>query len=64
MDWMLSTRIEAEIVLHSTTPPSWSVEALDTDGEGGVDVTVFSAPRARERAVEYATWKYGFYSER
>ena len=56
---MLSVRVEAEIALRSTMPPAWSVEAINTDGEGGVDVTVFSGPRARERAVEYATWKYG-----
>jgi len=61
---MLSTRIEAEIALRSTTPPTWSVEAVNTDGEGGVDVTNFSGPRARERAVEYAVWKYGSYTER
>ncbi|HVC61915.1 MAG TPA: hypothetical protein VND19_16335 [Acetobacteraceae bacterium] len=61
---MLSTRIEAEIALRSTAPPTWSVEAINTDGEGGVDVTNFSGPLARERAVEYAIWKYGSYSER
>lgn len=61
---MLNAQIEAEIALRSTAPLSWSVEAIDTDGEGGVDVTIFSGPRARERAVEYAVWKYGIYSER
>ena len=55
---MLSTRIEAEVIENATTPRTWTVEALDTDGDGGVDVTVFSGPDARARAIEYANWKY------
>ena len=55
----MANRIEAEVVANHSMPPSWSVEALDTDGDGGIDVTVFSGPRAHERAIEYAAWKYG-----
>ena len=50
--------LAAEIVRNDTTPPSWSVEATDTDGEGGMDVTIFSGPAAEARAHEYAAWKY------
>lgn len=49
----------AEVVKNETAPPSWTVEALDSDGDGGVDVTVFSGPDAESRAREYALWKYG-----
>jgi hypothetical protein len=36
----------------------WVVETLDSAGDGGVYVTVFSGPKARERALEYAEEKY------
>jgi hypothetical protein len=36
---------------------TWHVEAVGDDGE--VYVAVFSGPRARERAAEYADWKNG-----
>ena len=61
---MLSTPIEAEIAKNDTTPPSWSVEAIDVDDEGGIDVTIFSGPRAYERSVDYARSHYGFVRER
>jgi hypothetical protein len=47
-----------EIVTHSTVPQSFTVEAIDTDGDGGIDMTTFSGPNAKERAHEYAAWKY------
>jgi hypothetical protein len=37
------------------SPDDWVVETLD---DGGVYVTVFSGPQARERAFEYAEEKY------
>jgi hypothetical protein len=44
-------------------PLTWRVEAYDDD-DGGIDVNIFSGGDARERAVEYAAWRYGFtYSE-
>jgi hypothetical protein len=36
----------------------WVVEALDSDGDGGIYATVFSGPLAKERALEYAEEKY------
>jgi hypothetical protein len=60
---MQEGHFEAEIVQRSSAPISWSVESLDTDGDGGVDVTIFSGPCAHDRAIEYAAWKYGAYTE-
>ena len=39
-------------------PMTWRVEAYDRDG--GVDVNIFSGNDAKERAVEYAAWKYAW----
>ena len=36
----------------------WVVEALDSHGDGGIYVTVFVGPKAKERALEYAGEKY------
>jgi hypothetical protein len=36
----------------------WVVETLDSTGDGSVYITVFSGPKARERAIEYAEEKY------
>jgi hypothetical protein len=33
----------------------WRVEAIGPDGE--VYVSIFSGPKAKERAAEYAEWK-------
>jgi hypothetical protein len=49
----------AEVVRDASIPNAWRVEKLDSDGDGGVDVTIFAGPGARERATEYAAWKYG-----
>jgi hypothetical protein len=48
----------AEIVRHETTPASWSVEAIDTAGDGNVERVTFSGPAAEGRAIEYAEAKY------
>lgn len=36
----------------------WVVETLDSHGDGGIYVTVFAGPQAKERALEYAEEKY------
>ncbi len=52
--------IEVSLVANDDTAPlSWSVEAVNSDGDGGIDVTMFSGPSAEQRAREYARWKYG-----
>ena len=35
----------------------WRVERLDPLGEGGVDVAIFSGPRAETLAREYFVWR-------
>lgn len=57
----METKFPAEVVKDATLPNAWRVEKLDSDQDGGIDVTIFSGPSARERAAEYATWKYGSY---
>jgi len=47
-----------EVVENDGLPQSFTVEAIDTDGDGAVDLTVFSGLNAAERAAEYAAWKY------
>ena len=51
--------VEVTLVANDTVPASWSVEAVNSDGDGGIDVTIFSGPTAEQRAREYARWKYG-----
>ncbi len=50
--------LPAEMVKDATIPDTWRVEKLDSDGDGGIDVAVFSGPNAFQRAAEYAAWKY------
>jgi hypothetical protein len=35
----------------------WRVEGRDHENEGQVYIAIFSGPKARERAQEYADWK-------
>ena len=58
---MMQTQFPAEVIKDATIPNAWRVEKLDSDQDGGVDVTIFSGPSALERATEYAVWKYGNY---
>lgn len=46
-----------EIVRDATNLDEWRVEAIDHDGDGECFVAIFTGPRARERASEYAAWK-------
>ena len=55
----MQAKFPAEITKDAAIPNAWRVEKLDSDEDGGVDVTIFSGPNAHERAVEYAAWKYG-----
>lgn len=51
--------IEVTLVMNDTMPPSWVIEAVNSDQDGGIDTTLFSGPFAEPRAREYALWKYG-----
>jgi hypothetical protein len=37
-------------------PEDWRVEKIDDDG--GIEVAIFSGPDTRDRAIEYADWRY------
>ena len=51
--------VDYEIAPTLDVPDEWRVEAIDYDNEGQVYVTIFSGPKAEERAVEYASFKNG-----
>ena len=55
----MRTQFPAEVVKDGAIPDAWRVEKLDSDEDGGVDITIFSGPNAHQRAAEYAVWKYG-----
>jgi len=61
---MAQFTIEVSLIANDTVPLSWSVEAVNSDGDGGIDVTMFSGPTAEQRAREYARWKYGVHQPR
>jgi hypothetical protein len=46
----------AKVFEDRLVPGDWRVECEDDDG--GVEVTIFSGPDARERAFQYADWRY------
>ena len=50
--------MQIEIVPCATSVDDWRVEAIDFDNEGIIYATCFSGPDAKERAEEYAAWKY------
>ena len=35
-------------------PEEWRVEEIDSDGDGGIDMAIFSGPHAEQRAEEFA----------
>lgn len=46
-----------EVIESKLMEGSWTVSAVDHESECECYFTVFSGHRAKERAVEYATWK-------
>jgi hypothetical protein len=52
----------AKVFEDRLTAGDWRVEWEDEDG--GVEVTIFSGPSARERAIQYADWRYRQFVER
>lgn len=49
--------MEYEAVQDRLNPYDWRVEAIDEQAEGQVYVAIFTGPKAKERAKEYAAWK-------
>ena len=58
-DIAVKNEFPAEVIRDTTIPGAWRVEKLDSDGDGGIDVTIFDGPNAEQRAREYKAWKYG-----
>lgn len=55
------TTPEVTIVVATTTPISWTVEAVNCDGDGGIAVAVFSGPEAESCARQWAAFKWHEY---
>lgn len=55
------TTPEVSIVVATTVPPSWTVEAVNCDGDGGIAVALFSGPEAESCARQWCAFKYGVY---
>jgi hypothetical protein len=51
--------LEVAVVERNDEPGVWTVEAIDTAGDGDIYQAFFRGPEARERAQEYARFKYG-----
>jgi len=52
----------AKVFEDRLSPGDWRVEWEDDDG--GVEVTIFSGPDARDRAIhQYADWRYHHFAE-
>lgn len=48
--------LSVEVVERKDAPGAWTVEATDEDGS--IFQAIFAGPEARERAEEYARFKY------
>lgn len=55
---MTRSDLIAEVARRNTVPDSWAVEAIAMKDDGAVEVSIFSGPHAKQRAVEYAAAKY------
>jgi hypothetical protein len=58
----MEEREPAKVFEDRLTPGDWRVEWEDEDG--GLEVTIFSGPDARQRAIQYAEWRYRQFVER
>lgn len=54
--------IEVAIVVETTVPMQWTVEAINVDGDGGIARATFSGYESEKSARDYARWKYGVMS--
>ena len=53
--------LRAKVFADRSSPRDWRVEFQDVDGP--IEVTVFSGPNSRERAINYAGREYGKFEE-
>jgi hypothetical protein len=56
-------RPEYEVIQDQLDRESWRVEGIDYANDGVVYIAVFTGPRGKERAEEYATFKNRIGSE-
>lgn len=54
-----SARLDVAVVERGDQPGVWTVEAIEIDGDGDIDQTLFVGRDAEKRAHEYARFKYG-----
>jgi hypothetical protein len=45
---------EVTLMRNDVRPETWTIIAVNSDGEGGIDETTFSGPDAKTRAERYA----------
>ena len=50
--------MELHIYKRGNTPEEWAVELVDSDGDGSIELSLFSGPNPEDMAREYAEWKY------
>jgi hypothetical protein len=51
--------LEVEVVPLKHDPNRWLVEAIDFGSDGEIYRAIFSGPKAKERAFDYARLTYG-----
>ena len=51
-------KMQVEVVERKDALGIWTVEAIDTEGDGAIYQAMFAGPEAYERAVEYAQFKF------
>jgi hypothetical protein len=58
---MARSRTELQVAVEERRgePGVWTVEAIDIDGDGEIYQVLFVGPDAKQRAYEYARFKYG-----
>jgi hypothetical protein len=49
---------EVSLVRNDVRSETWTVVAVNADGDGGIDETTFSGPAAEARARDYAKQQY------
>ena len=54
------TGLDVSVEERKDQPGVWTVEAIDMAGDGDIYQALFLGPEARERATEYARFKYGY----
>jgi hypothetical protein len=60
----MSGTVEITLVCATTAPMSWTIEAVNCDGDGGIAVALFSGPEAESCARQWCAMKYGEYHPR